>query len=325
MKNSSSPQLQSGINMVEIMIALLIGVFLIGGLIQMFIGSKKTYNLQDASSRLQENGRFAAEFISVDVHDADFWGCITDKLNVLYPIGVAPVVGLSGVDNDDADPDIIDGTDSITLRGFKSDAILVTEDSGNTAAPLVIAKNTAGNLKKDDWVIVTDCKFADVFQVVSLTNGPTADTFRLNHRPFLIPYGAGAQIFKWYGVTYDIREGANKQPALFKSEFELDGTPIGGAQELVEGIENMQILYGEDTDLPENTDGLPNYYLSGSAADAVNLDNVKGVRISLLAQSENNLASKPISYTYNGVTTTPNDTRIRNVYDMTLAIRSRLK
>lgn len=329
---------QLGINMVEIMIAMLIGVFLVGGLIQMFIGSKKTYSLQEANARLQENGRFAIEFLSQDVHQADFWGCITDNTKV-YPFG-AGSVGVSGNDNDDSDVDVVNGTDSITLTGFKNLAIPVVETGSNTT-PLIIQAGTGDSLGVNDWAVVTNCEYADVFRV--LGNSGTSIT----HDDFANEYGTSAQIFKWYSVTYDIRLGSNGQPALFKSEFDPNNVLVAGSrQELVEGIEDMQILYGEDSD----ADGIADRYLPiNQVGDAAN---IKGMRITLLARSGTDglISTKEgITLIYaagsgvegpesnsKAVTTCPKnsipstcmgitDGRVRNVYDITLAIRNRLK
>ncbi|TAL47465.1 MAG: pilus assembly protein PilW, partial [Methylovulum sp.] len=58
---------QTGMTLIEILIAMLLGVFLIGGVIQIFISTKQTYRMQEGLSRLQENGRFAMDFITKDV------------------------------------------------------------------------------------------------------------------------------------------------------------------------------------------------------------------------------------------------------------------
>ena len=55
-------QNQRGLTLVELMVAMLLGVFLIGGVMQIFISSKQTYRMQENLSRLQENGRFALDF-----------------------------------------------------------------------------------------------------------------------------------------------------------------------------------------------------------------------------------------------------------------------
>lgn len=253
MKHITLPKLQSGISIVEIMIAMLIGVFLTGGLIQMFITSKNTNKLQDAVSRVQENGRFAMEFITQDVRQADyFMECSTANKDAN---------AIMGTDNDTTDPALIDGTDTITLR------------------------QTIGS--------------CDQRQLIA--------------------------------TTYSIRAGANGQPALYRT---TQTTPTGGAtttttQELVEGVENMQILYGVDTDPITDTAeySIPNYYVAANAVvnTAVGWDDVAAIQISLLVKTvEDNIVADPLPYTYNGVTTTPTDKRIRRVYNSTITLRNRV-
>lgn len=55
---------QQGLTLIEIMVALLIGVFLLAGVIQIFIVNKQTYRVQEDLSRMQENGRFAMDYLS---------------------------------------------------------------------------------------------------------------------------------------------------------------------------------------------------------------------------------------------------------------------
>lgn len=60
----NTPKFQKGFSIVELMIALVIGLLLMTGVIQVFISSKQTYATNEAMARLQENGRFALEFIA---------------------------------------------------------------------------------------------------------------------------------------------------------------------------------------------------------------------------------------------------------------------
>ncbi len=96
---------QSGMTLIEIMIAMVLGAFLIGGVIQIFLNTQRTYRMQENLSRMQENGRFALEFLSRDVRMADYRACYTDSL-------VANAI--NGTDNATAAPQII-GTDKITI------------------------------------------------------------------------------------------------------------------------------------------------------------------------------------------------------------------
>ena len=55
---------QLGLSLVELMVALVLGLVLMAGVIQVFLASRQTYNANEAMARMQENGRFALEFIS---------------------------------------------------------------------------------------------------------------------------------------------------------------------------------------------------------------------------------------------------------------------
>ena len=125
-------------------------------------------------------------------------------------------------------------------------------------------------------------------------------------------------------TTYSIQTGAGGQPAFFvKNDTIVNGVVTSGtAQELVEGIENMQIFYGVDTNTPH--DGA-NYYVSANQVTTSAWPNVISVRISLLAASDDNLSSQAVDYTYNSTTaTTPTDLKIRRVFNATIAIRNRM-
>jgi type IV pilus assembly protein PilW len=67
---------------------------------------------------------------------------------------------------------------------------------------------------------------------------------------------------------YDIRTGSTGQPALFRNGVEL-----------VEGIEDLQLLFGEDTD----SDDVPNYYVD--AASVSEMSQVVSIRVNLIAST----------------------------------------
>ncbi len=50
---------QQGLTLVELMIAMVLGVFLIGGLIQVFMSGRASYRVQEGLGRVQESARFA--------------------------------------------------------------------------------------------------------------------------------------------------------------------------------------------------------------------------------------------------------------------------
>ncbi|KRW62835.1 PilW family protein [Pseudomonas sp. TTU2014-080ASC] len=71
-KPSLAPSKQRGLSIVELLVATVIGLLLMTGVLQVFFASKQTYSSNEAASRLQENGRFALEFIAQNVRMAGY-------------------------------------------------------------------------------------------------------------------------------------------------------------------------------------------------------------------------------------------------------------
>jgi type IV pilus assembly protein PilW len=236
MKNKS---FQTGLSLIEIMIALLIGAFLIGGVLQIFIGSKQTYRMQENLSRLQENGRFAMDFIGRDVRMTSYWGCLARPSGDLFG-------------------ETVDGISKITLK-----AAFATTPTGSCGT--TVDKTAAYYTNYTSTIIYSIDNVNAVLHKCCPTNNGTLD--------------------------------------------------------LIEGIENMQILYGEDLPVSGIYDGWANYYVP--ADNVVNWEKVVSIRISLLAVTlDDNLTTQPMPYTFNGITT--NDRKIRRVFTTTIALRNRL-
>jgi hypothetical protein len=67
-----------------------VGLFLMGGILQVFVSSKASYRVGEANSRVQENGRFAVQMLAADLRGARSTGCRSmaldeaqDSLNVV--------------------------------------------------------------------------------------------------------------------------------------------------------------------------------------------------------------------------------------------------
>lgn len=86
--NNIARNKQRGFSLIELMIALVLGLFIIGGVLSVFIGSSQTFNANEALSRVQENGRFAIELIAEDIRNSGYTGrCFLGVNNV---IDIAP-------------------------------------------------------------------------------------------------------------------------------------------------------------------------------------------------------------------------------------------
>lgn len=104
-----------------------------------------------------------------------------------------------------------------------------------------------------------------------------------------------------------------------------DGQLICNGEELVDGIEDMQVMYGVDTDAGPTPDGIANtYVLQG---DVANWNNVVSVRIALLAAGEPNSLDVAQSITYNllGRSVVIDDRTPRRVFTTTIPLRNRNK
>jgi len=335
MKTTQFRQSETGFSIIEIMIAMLIGIFLLGGLMQMFVSSKQTYKLQDTVSRLQENGRFAMDFLIRDIRGTGAWGCFSNSVNITNLLNdkdepfKSAYIGIQGENNHvstGTTDKVLAGTDVISLRSTSAlvdanGADIMINKIDNSASLHVSANDT---VKEKDILFVSDCADGNLFQATKVN--PSGE--EITHSPgkgaglptpgnatkdFTKEYGNDARLYKASFVRYEIRTGESGQPSLFKTEN--DGT----AQEFIEGVENMQIEYGEDID----ADGTPNRY---QTADKIgNWQQVVSVKISLLVRSlEDNLANAPIAYTYNSATVTPTDKRIRRIFSSVIAVRNRL-
>ena len=131
----------------------------------------------------------------------------------------------------------------------------------------------------------------------------------------------GGQVFPINTISYFVRT-EHGQPSLYRRIGAND------AQELVEGVEGMEILYGVDKDTDENTAGYgtADYYVSADQVNAADwAKNVVSVRISLLvATIDDNLTAQPaVVFSFNGQNT-PADRKLRRVFTSTIGLRNRL-
>lgn len=309
---------QRGLTLVEVMVALAIGMLLIAGVAQVFLASRQSYRFQEALSRVQENGRYATELISRDIRQTGFAGCAS--LVSITPSIVAPspplvaygrgayMLGLASVTA--ANPFLATpGTDVLTLRMLQPDAVVLSDDMVAVNDSLTIAANPRG-FGAGDILAVADCNAMDIFRADAVAGtGPVTLAPNANLGQ---AYLQGALLTRFNEVSYFIRPGASGVPALWRRDF-------GGDMELIEGVEDLWLRYGIDLD----NNGVPDVYLQ---ADAVtDWGQVRSARLSLLLVStEDRVNVDPQPFTFRGVATVPADNRLRQVVTTTVGLRNRL-
>jgi len=332
---------QLGMSLVELMVALVISLFLLAGIVQVYLANRTSYTFSESISRIQENGRFALDIVTQDLRMAGFFGCAifdptdtTSLVNNLNPAGAGydPAIHdffgqglLAGTENDG-----LNGSDSITLRGAKPAQVNVYPPY-NVSTSAMIHVTTNDSIQPDDIVMVTNCRGGDIFQVTNKTNSTKSSQQAIVHNTGVgspgnynpdsckggnahclsQTYGSDASMFELQAVTYSIAVGASGEPALWRSE---NGTNV----ELIDGIEQMQILYGVDTD---NDDFANQYVVSTAVPDMLT---VMSVQLMLLVRSDSDGVTEDAQvYNYNGVNTIAADQRLRQVFSTTIALRNR--
>ena len=65
---------QRGMTLIELMVALAIGTFLMIGAVTVFMQGRTTFRVTESVARLLENGRFALDSLEPDIRMAQHWG-----------------------------------------------------------------------------------------------------------------------------------------------------------------------------------------------------------------------------------------------------------
>lgn len=343
-----------GFSLIEMMIAITIGLFLLAGVGTVYLGSRQTFRQMDAVARMQEGARYAFELMTNDIRQAGFTGCA--PINKTYSslngadwynnLATQPLFGYeSGAGLPAAVTGELANTDALSvLRADSGDDYHVATHNG-AAASFQLAANH--DLKQGQilTVVTPDCSKAVVFQMTNVNNNNTIDTVVHNTgggapgngtKCLDDPAGAlcaspatypdlppDSTIMRMSGrIYYLANNGTSNEPSLFRENLIAAGgvaTSVG--EELVEGVEDMQVLYGEDTTAPPDRN-IDRYVAANAVA---NWDNVLAVRVSLLMRSvENGVVNQPQAVAYNGGTVNPGDRRLRKVFTTTIAVRNRL-
>ena len=325
---------------------MVIGLLLLTGTASMFLSNKRIYKEMNEMGRLQENARFAVQLLIEDIRMAGYAGCADDISEIQNHVnGMTDDDQLMSFNNavegiNEADPttpantpwkpsdsqdqvaNMVAGTDAISIRYMAPAGISISSPMPNVSAELKVT--TVGDLQIGDIIALSDCESADIMQ---LTNVQDASS-HLQHNAggALTPgnstqslqkkYGAEAQVMRFVARRYFIGTGAAGGPSLFRVEN------LGAPLELIEGVENMEILYGEDT---VGNDTIAETYVNAGAVS--NWDNVVSVRLSLLFQTvDENFSNAVNEQTYamaEGTYDPVDDRRRRRVVTNTIQIRNR--
>ncbi|MEO0616062.1 MAG: PilW family protein [Pseudomonadota bacterium] len=346
----------TGYTLIELLIALTIGAFLVGGILQLYVGSKKSYSTQQALTELQEVGRFSLNMMVRDIRLAGFMGCgnaatVINTLNngaVNWEYDAATsIVGFEAGSTFPADFSglALAGTDALTItRAIPEDRYVVQSHSPATAT---ITLDAAHDIQAGEVLAITDCLNTAIFQQTNANAGNTATTI-VNASGAGSPgnctqglgepldcstatgtsyqYDEDSFVLRLMSRAYYVGTGASGRSALFRMTLGANGS-LGTPVEIADGVVDMELVYGVDTDF----DGSIDAYQRANAISTANWANVLSVQINLLMEStDDRVADNPQSYVlFDGTTgsltpVTPTDRRLRRVYSSTTTIRNRV-
>lgn len=198
----------------------------------------------------------------------------------------------------------IPGSDVLVIKAATEQSNQSPTANVTPGNPITFAKQT--NMDQGSVMIVSDCNKADLFMnsdtSTSLTlnnasncgsalpcnNGsPWSHTYYLANTSSIT---AGFRVFSTTSRAYFIGSAPNGEPALFYIDYDAGETLKSGAapqpQELVEGVENMQILYGVNLG---GTPLTPTQYVTYNKIATADMSKIVSVRISLLMRSTTDL------------------------------------
>jgi type IV pilus assembly protein PilW len=315
---------QAGVSMVELLIALTIGLILSFGVVNLFLQSKTSFYQDEQTAQLQENGRWALRYVVRELSMGGFLGGILDGGAVTTTTAVANdcAVGwalatntaLEHLDNvTDAQAtaayaclgsgEVLPGTDMLAMRRTQDSPHV---NDGSVAASL---SNNTFYLRVQDYGASSSLVKGSAITNADKTAGSTVDVWQ--YKPQLL-FVRDYSFSPGDGIPTLCRKILTTSAAALA----LDSTEC-----LVEGIENLQVEFGLDTSNP--LDYVPDYY--EMTPTATELENAVTARVYVLSRSINEVAGYTNDKTYtlgNSTVAAANDGYYRRVLQTTVMLRN---
>lgn len=332
---------QAGLTLIELMVSIAIGLFLVAGLATLIASQSSTRAEIDKSGRMIENGRYALQAIAADVQMAGYWGELSKAPTAPTALPDPCSVTIAGAQN-------IQESIPLHVQGYNDPSTLAVP----IALPTCLANHKAGTdvlvVRHADTVEVPKASAVagQLYVQTGLTVSGLTFEYRLatgNDASFTLlkKDGSAASLRKVLVHIYYISEcsepvsgsctgadGGSPIPTLKRVELSLAGGVMAmTTASVAEGIENMQVDYGSDTDNDGTPDG---NYGNGDYVNAVALatpsnvmgvadwPNVMSVQIYLLARSPEKSVGFSDTKTYSlgtfGSTAATNDGYKRHVF-----------
>jgi type IV pilus assembly protein PilW len=279
--NIKLPAVNRGFSLVELMVALVITLILLAGIGQIFLSSKKSFTIQNALGRQQENGRYVLDTLAQDLRRAGYLGGALKIEKTGWSLAVVtgadscagntdwgtmldrPIFGL----DDDA-------TGYACVKSYlQGDVLVVRYDApwelGGVTTPMPAAGNWPNRLYMRSNP--TNPKTARIFQ----GEPPAQEANDRDAELIAYAYYIG-------NSSQTCSNDGSAIPSLFRVGLDDSGKPAS-PEEIASGIEQLQVQYGVDT----NGDLSVDQYLDADALATTNdWNQVIAARVWVLTRAE---------------------------------------
>ncbi len=345
---------QRGLSLIELMIALLVGLMLLAGLVSLFIETGANIAKTQRQASLNTEGQFALSILAHELEMAGFWGRAFDPTDMVYD-NTTMIAGTT------VNPDCGDSASTNVLVSAGGVASLQTIDlpwAYQVTRPIVqFDDEDASNEASDIFTCLSDVQAGtDAIGIRRVSGGPISITDTGAHksgRVYMRADSASGGLFRFTGsddsrtdpadlATVDVadvdlfsdwpyvpkvfyirdhsRTPGDGIPTLCYEYLKVAAGSAPGFENecLAEGIEDMQLEFGIDTDL----DGVPNYY--DKDPDATELTQIATVKVHLLARSAtpNFRFNDQNTYRLGSKIVTRNDSFFREVFSTTVTLHN---
>jgi type IV pilus assembly protein PilW len=188
----SQPFHNRGLTIVELLVAMALALLMLGVSAQVYMTNKSTYNNTEALARIQENGRFAIEFLTKEIRMAGLTGCkvnsIANAVNGAssdwkYDFNNSVLGYEGGVDafpseTPPTNHTLISGSDAIVISRGEDTSLYVNKHEPSSA---VVHLTKTHDIQKGEILMIVDClgMQAGIFQQTQTNNNNT--NFKAHH------------------------------------------------------------------------------------------------------------------------------------------------
>ena len=329
----SGTRSQQGFTLVELMIALVLGLMVTASVLGVYINSSRNFSQDEQYARMQENGRYALRILVDDLSMTDFWGQVisTDALgtSLTVPVGDCGVaVGLFDaaaallyVNAHATSPvshfALCSAVDSVRLAG--TDVIVIKRVAGRpTASTFVDAADTDGDGNTSETITTGAGALQDevVYLRANSESGSFIDDATSSNLP-TVGWADWRYVPRLYFIRDHHRTPGDGVPALCR--VDLDETSLDEISCIAEGVEDMHLEFGIDTD----ADGVANLYKTDPST--AEMESAAAVRIHLLLRTARQDAFHTSTKSFvlgDEIIAAATDGYLRTVYSTTIALRN---